>query len=95
MQHARNTKLTFAAAALVATGAAWPWIVGAVSNLFLSPYERALRSAWCGLAPHARVEVLGHCPACWAGSAAFVLAALALLHEGLRTRLGLALIAPR
>lgn len=87
MSAERNVRLT--AGALAAAGAIWPWIVGAVSNLFLTPYERALRTAWCGIAPHARFEVLGHCPACWAGSAAFVLAALALMHDGWRARLAL------
>ncbi|WP_395646926.1 hypothetical protein [Terricaulis sp.] len=83
------------AAALLAAGAIWPWVVGAVSYLLLTPYERALRAAWCGIAPHADLQVLGHCAACWAGSAAFVLAALALMHDGWRARLALSLAGAR
>lgn len=90
-----NPQLTSAAGALFVTGAAWPWIFDAVRDLFLSPYERALRTAWCGFAPHAQLEVLGHCPACWAGSAALLLGAGALVHEGLRARLGLSFVAAR
>ena len=35
------------------------------------------------------------CAACWAGSAAFVLAAVALMHDGWRARLALSLAGAR
>lgn len=95
MPGARNNTLTLAAGALVMAGAAWPWVVGAASALFLSPYERAVRAAWCGVAPHAQWEMLGHCPACWAGSAAFLGAAVVLMHAGLRSRLAISLASVR
>lgn len=67
------------AGALVATAAAWPWMVGALAGLLLSPYERALKSSWCGLAPHASFAMAGHCAACWVGSTLLVLVALIVL----------------
>ncbi len=67
------------AGALFATAAAWPWMVGALAGLLLSPYERALQSSWCGLAPHNSFAMAGHCAACWVGSALLVLVALIVL----------------
>jgi hypothetical protein len=67
------------ASALFATAAAWPWMVGALAGLLLSPYERALQSAWCGLGPHQSFAVAGHCAACWAGSVMLALVAMIVL----------------
>lgn len=64
---------------LFATGAAWPWMVGALSGLLLSPYERVLQSAACGLAPHNSFALAGHCAACWIGTALLVLVGLIIL----------------
>jgi hypothetical protein len=66
-----------AAATMLAAAAAWPSMACALAGLGASPYDRALANAWCGAAPHGAYEVLGHCPACWAG--ATLLAALAAL----------------
>jgi hypothetical protein len=65
--------------ALFAAGAAWPSAYGALTFLAMSPLERTLSSSWCGAAPHAALEFLGHCPACWTGASAFMLAGAALL----------------
>jgi len=68
------------ASALFAVAAIWPWIAGALATLLLTPYQRALQSAWCGLAPHPFSAFVGHCTACWIGVAILVAAgALALL----------------
>jgi hypothetical protein len=67
------------AGALFATAAAWPWMVGALAGLLLSPYQRALQSSWCGLAPHDSFAMAGHCAACWIGSAVLVLVGLIVL----------------
>lgn len=68
-----------AAAGLLAAATAWPTLACALAGLAASPYERALASAWCGPAPHASLEVLGHCPACWLGAAMLAAAALMVL----------------
>lgn len=52
-----------------AAAAAWPFFVGRLSALMMSPLERALRDAWCGAPMHDALNLLGHCVACWAGSA--------------------------
>ena len=64
---------------LFGAGAAWPAALGAMAALTMSPLDRALRASWCGGAPHAAYEWLGHCPACWTGAAALFLAGLWLL----------------
>lgn len=61
---------------LLAAGATWPTLLCAVTDALRSPYERALQLAWCGGAPQAGSEFLGHCVACWSGALAFVLAAV-------------------
>lgn len=68
-----------AAAALFVGAAAWPTIASAVIDLTLSPYERALRSAWCGISAHAGAQFLGHCAVCWEGAAALAMAGALLL----------------
>lgn len=68
------------AAGLFAAAAAWPTLACALADLAASPYQRALASAWCGPAPHAPLEVLGHCPACWLGAATLAAAALMVLR---------------
>ncbi len=55
---------------------AWPWVVGALAGLIMSPLDQATQNAWCGM-PHHDRAFLGHCAACWVGSA--ILAATALL----------------
>jgi hypothetical protein len=69
-----------AAAGLLAAAVAWPMLACALADLAASPYERALASAWCGAAPHAPLEVMGHCPACWLGAAMLATAALMALR---------------
>lgn len=62
-----------AASVLVGAAAVWPSALCALTGFFASPYERALAAGGCG-APSQQLLFLGHCPACWAGAAAFMLA---------------------
>jgi len=66
MKAARNAALTCFAAA-----AAWPVAMTEFASTMMSPLERAARASWCGVPAHDASAVLGHCAACWAGSAAF------------------------
>lgn len=74
----RNT--AYAASAMFVSAALWPNVLCALTELTASPLERALATAWCGAAPQA-YAVLGHCPACWTGASAFVLAGLMMLTQ--------------
>lgn len=67
-----------AASLLAGAGALWPNALCAVTDAMLTPYQRALNAAWCGGGQPA-LEMLGHCPACWAGAAAFLIAAAMML----------------
>ncbi len=69
-----------AALACFTTAAAWPSVMGWVSNALMTPYERALREAFCGVPFHAASAFLGHCAACWSGSAVLIAAGVALAH---------------
>lgn len=60
--------------ACFAAAGAWPTVVTALQNALMSPYQRALQGSICGAPLHASPELLGHCAACWAGSA--ILAAM-------------------
>lgn len=55
-----------------AAAGAWPSIVAALESALMSPYERILRTSICGAPLHASPELMGHCAACWAGSAILV-----------------------
>ena len=61
---------------LVAGAIAWPSLAGVFIKLTLSPYERALQTAWCGGPLHESYALLGHCAACWLGSAMLLATAL-------------------
>jgi len=74
-----TARLTPLALASFSTAAIWPWVVSAISAAMLSPVERISRSAWCGAPFHGAVSLLGHCPACWAGSALLALTGILLL----------------
>lgn len=62
------------ASAFAAAAAAWPTALCAITDAMMTPLQRALPTSWCGGAPDA-LEFLGHCPACWSGAAALLLAA--------------------
>ena len=62
------------ASAFVAASAVWPTTLCAITDAMATPLQRALQMSWCGSAPQS-LEFLGHCPACWSGAAAFLLAA--------------------
>lgn len=74
-----------AASVLTGAGALWPTAFCAVTDALLTPYQRALSAAWCG-AGEPTLEFLGHCPACWAGAAAFLIAAAMMLAPSRRLR---------
>jgi len=67
-----------------AAAAAWPTAMGWLANAMASPLERALRNAWCGVPFHSASEILGHCAACWSGSAILVATGLCLLAPARR-----------
>ena len=66
-----------AAATLMAAAGAWPSLYSAFTYLLMTPYERALQSAWCG-SPSDAIMVLGHCADCWVGMALLASAAIAV-----------------
>lgn len=74
-----------AASFLAGAGALWPTAFCAVTDAMLTPYQRALSAAWCGAGEPA-FEFLGHCPACWAGAAAFLIAAAMMLAPNRQLR---------
>jgi hypothetical protein len=69
-KHQVNAAFAFAGAAVL-----WPSLLCAVTEALATPLQRAMNAAWCGGASQA-AALLGHCPACWAGSAAFMAAAV-------------------
>lgn len=80
-----DMKRMSAASLLAGAGALWPTAFCAAKDAMLTPYQRALNAAWCG-AGEPVIQFLGHCPACWAGAAAFVIAAAALLAPSRQPR---------
>ena len=64
------------AVALFVAALTWPAIAGALIKATLSPYEHALQAAWCGGPLHENYALLGHCAACWLGSATLLIAAV-------------------
>lgn len=65
--------------ACFAAAGAWPTIVTTLENALMSPLQRAAREAICGSPFHSGFEFLGHCAACWAGSAILVATGLIVL----------------
>lgn len=78
---------TLAATMLVGAAAAWPSVLCFLTDAMASPLDRALRTSFCGGAVQA-FEVLGHCPACWAGSATFALLAAFVIKAPRVIRIG-------
>lgn len=68
-KHRVNAAFAFASAAVL-----WPSLLCAMTDALATPLQRAMNTAWCGGAAQA-ATLLGHCPACWAGAAAFMAAA--------------------
>jgi len=77
---------TNVASALIAAAAVWPTALCTITDAMASPLQRALQTSWCGAEPQASV-LLGHCPACWSGAAAFLLAAILVLAAPIPRRL--------
>ena len=68
------------------TGAAlWPAAYDALQRALMSPLERALRDSYCGEGLHTGFASLGHCAACWTGSALLVAAAAVLVSRSRKT----------
>lgn len=63
-----------AAFALAGAAVLWPSLLCAFTDAMATPLQRAMNTAWCGGASQA-ATLLGHCPACLAGTAAFMAAA--------------------
>lgn len=66
-----------------AAAGAWPTLVAKLETALMSPLQRAVQESICGSPYHGAFEVLGHCAACWAGSAILFAAGLiVLLSDG-------------
>jgi hypothetical protein len=72
---------------LALAAAAWPGAVNAFGYLLATPYERALRAAWCGGASHDALAIVGHCALCWAGAALLAAAAIMVVTTPHKTAL--------
>lgn len=77
MSHHSIASFTFFAAAGV-----WPAVVSAIEFVLMSPLQRALRDSFCGSPLHGSLELLGHCSACWMGSALLLATGLLILGRG-------------
>ncbi|MBI3437518.1 MAG: hypothetical protein HY054_02475 [Proteobacteria bacterium] len=75
-----TSKMNLALACFLAA-AAWPWLVGKFASLLMSPLDRAAQSAWCGLPMRSSYELLGHCAACWVGSALLSVVGVLVLKQ--------------
>lgn len=68
-----------AAFGLFAAAAAWPSLVRSLTQLTMSPLERALQTSWCGLPAQETVIFLGHCAVCYVGAAVLAVSGLVVL----------------
>ena len=68
-----------AASGLFATAAAWPLILRSITQLTMTPLERAMQTSWCGSPPHETATLLGHCAVCFVGAAALAASGLIIL----------------
>lgn len=75
------------ASAFVGAAAIWPSALCAITEAMATPLQRAMQVASCGDAAQPFL-LMGHCPACWSGSAAFLLAATLALGAPIARRLG-------
>lgn len=73
------TQRSLLSLACFAVAGAWPWITTALENALMSPLQRATREAICGSPFHTGFELMGHCPACWAGSTVLIVTGLIVL----------------
>lgn len=64
--------------ACFAAAGAWPTMLTALETALVSPYQQMLNSSICGAPLHASPAFLGHCAACWVGSAVLVAAGILL-----------------
>jgi hypothetical protein len=77
-----------AASGLFAAAAAWPSVVRSLTQLTMTPLERAMQTSWCGPPPQETLSLLGHCAVCFAGAAVLAASGLIVLiaDEGVRAR---------
>jgi hypothetical protein len=68
-----------AASGLFAAAAGWPSLVRTLTNLTMTPLERALQTSWCGPPPTETLSFFGHCALCFAGAAVLAAAGLIVL----------------
>jgi len=78
-----------AASGLFATAAAWPSVVRSLTQLTMTPLERAMQTSWCGPPPEQTLTFLSHCAVCFAGAAVLAASGLVVLiaDEGMRGRI--------
>jgi len=62
-----------------AAASAWPTFVAGVETALMSPLQRAIQESTCGSRYHGAFEILGHCAACWVGSAILFATGLVVL----------------
>lgn len=70
--------------ACFAAAGAWPAVVTALERALMSPLQRATRDSICGSPFHAGFEILGHCGACWAGSAILIATGIVVFFSNRR-----------
>lgn len=74
------TPRTLLSLACFGAAGAWPTLVSALERALMSPLQRATLDAICGSPFHqSGFDLLGHCAACWAGSAILVATGLIVL----------------
>jgi hypothetical protein len=78
-----------AASGLFAAAVAWPSAVRSLTQLTMTPLERAMQTSWCGPPPEESLTFLGHCAVCFAGAAVLAASGLVVLiaDEGVRGRM--------
>ena len=64
-----------------AAAGGWPRLVTTLENALMSPLQQAARDAYCASPYRAGFELLGHCAACWAGSAILTATGLIILFS--------------
>ena len=79
------TQRSLSAVACLTGAALWPAAYDALQRALMSPLERALRDSYCGEGLHTGFALLGHCAACWTGSALLITAAAALVLRSRKT----------
>jgi hypothetical protein len=72
-----------------AAAGAWPSLTATLESALMSPLQRAVTESICGQPFHTSFEVLGHCAACWAGSAILLAAGVIVLVANRRSSIAI------